>query len=252
MKILDSILSETNCVNLVIDESSGNRYCKYLTNSIGRLHPTTKSFCNITCRNNGPYNNTLISKESERKFVVSTLKKYNPFFIINKNFIHKVLETYKLPVDIIIPEEYLEIKKSLESLQELKGFKQFLLTGSIITSNAKRPLHDIDIVLWFDSLEDYLKINVSEKLPKSINGIKTDYFIIVGENDISFSSLFFCCVSPEDKKLYKSKWFELQLLTTPPDFEVVDVECDYFDEVMREMFLEPKDNTIKKCCGGNR
>jgi hypothetical protein len=250
MNILEEIQSDTICDNLVIDKTNGNRYCKYLTNSIGRLHPTTKSFCNLTCRQKGPYNNKVLSSDDNKKFIISTLKKYNPFFIINKDFISRVLKIYKMPVDIVIPDEFSDVGKELEFLKDYKGFKQFLLTGSSITGKAKRPLHDLDIVLWFDNLSDYLNQNISNILPKYINGIKTDFFIIIGDKDISLSSLFFCCLSPDDKKLYKSKWFDLQISSIPEDFEIVDSECEYFDEIMHDMFLNSEKITpTKSCCG---
>jgi hypothetical protein len=248
MNILDTILSETICSNLVIADN-GSRYCKFLTNNIGRLHPTSKSFCNLKCRNTGPYNNRDISSEEEKTFIISTLKKYNPFFNIQKEFIDRVLKTYRLPVDIVSPEEYYDVKKCLEFLNQYDGFKKILLTGSIITKNATTPLHDIDIVLWFSNLEVYINNNIVSKLPKEINGIKTDYFIIIGDKDISLSSLFFCCVSPEDKILYKSKWFELDLRSIPDGFTIIDAECEYFDIVMKEMFLNDNKKN-KKCCGG--
>lgn len=237
MNVLDTILSDTVCHNLVTDKNNGNLYCKFLTNSIGRLHPTNKSFCNLKCRNFGPYNGKVLSPDCEKEFIITSLKKYNPFFVIDDNFIIRVLNTYKLPVDIIMPIEYNSILESLNFLYNISGFNDILLTGSMITANASRPLKDYDIVLWFNELEDYLDNRVNNNLPRFIDGIKTDYFIIIGNKDISLSSLFFCTISPKNKILYKSKWFELNLRSTPDNFKIVDSKCEYFDTVMREKFL---------------
>ena len=237
MNVLDTILSDTVCCNLVTDKNNGNLYCKFLTNSIGRLHPTNKSFCNLQCRKNGPYNGRILSVDDEKEFIISSLKKYNPFFIIDDKFISRVLNIYKLPVDIIMPIEYDDILDNLKFLYDVVGFNDILLTGSMITGNANRPLKDYDIVLWFNNLEDYINDKVKDNLPKSINGVKADYFIIIGDKDISLSSLFFCTISPKNKILYKSKWFELNLQSTPDNFTIVESKCEYFDIIMKEKFL---------------
>jgi len=246
MSILDTILSETVCSNLVIGQDN-TRYCKYLTNSVGRLHPVGKSFCNLTCKKTGPYNNKQLSPEDNRAFIIKSLKGYNPFFYIDQKFIDRVLKTYKLPVDIIIPDEYNNIKKHLNFLNDFKGFKKFLMTGSAITKNAKRPLKDLDVLLWFNNIDGYLNVKNSNILPISIDGIKVDYFVVIGD-ELQLSALFFCCLDVEDNKLYKSKWFELNLTSSPVDFEVVDAECEYFDIIMQDMFLS-NNKPSTGCCG---
>ena len=246
MNILQRISTEPVCIHSMKDQNTGNRYCKFLTNSIGRIHPVNNAFCNLDCHKNGPYNGKIIDKESEKKFILESISKYNPFFVIGKEFIEKVLETYKLPVDIIVPNEYSIIFEDLKFLYNIDGFNDILLTGSAITSNAKRPLKDLDIVLWFDTIEDYLHNDIKNKLPKYIDNIRTDFFIVIGSKDLSLASLFFCCVSPKHNKLYKSKWFKLNLRSIPENFEIIDAECEYFDQVMIEMFL---DEPTKPCCG---
>ena len=248
MSILERLTTEPVCIHSMKDMNTGNRYCNFLTNSIGRIHPVDNAFCNLTCIKDGPYNGKIIDKELEKTFILESVSKNNPFFAINQKFIQKVLKTYTLPVDIIIPDEYPIILENLKFLYDINGFNDLLLTGSAITANAKRPLKDFDIVLWFDTLEDYLNNDIQNKLPEYINNIKVDYFIIIGSKDLSLSSLFFCCLSPKYNKLYKSKWFELNLTSIPKNLEIIDAKCEYFDQVMTEMFINNPNKLIKSSC----
>lgn len=249
MNIVKSkLLEETNCKYLLV-EDNGNRYCKFLSNKIGRPQIATKSFCNLKCKESGAYDGRELSAEQERDFVVGSLRRTNPLFMLDKAFLGKMLEKYVKKADIIVPEIYPEIKKALEFLNTAQGFKKFYITGSAITSNASRPLKDIDILLWFETMEDYILSGIKKNLPSEINGVKTDYFYGSGDFD-SLCSLFFCHMCPEEKKIYSSKWFNLNLSSIPEGFTVVNSKYEEYDNALRDLYNEPEP-LLKglPCCG---
>lgn len=248
MSIFEQLKSKTVCKNLLIDDSE-NKYCKFLSNKIGRPQVVSPPFCNIKCFNNGPYDGKELSADQERKFVIDSFNRTNPMFMIDKKFIKKVITKYNMGVDIIIPENYEDIKNSLEFLTNVKGYQKFFLTGSGITSNATRPLKDIDIVLWFDTMEDYLLTDIKNQLPKEISGIKTDFFF--GSGDIEdIHSMFFCHLSVDDKKIYGSRWFQLKLKSLPKGFIHIEPKYEGYDAELSNLYnqmLEPSKSM--KCCG---
>lgn len=248
MLIKDKINQKIECSYRLTDELENN-YCKFLSNKLGRPQIVGKTFCNLKCRDIGPYNEKKLNEEEERDFVIRSLNRVNPAFIMDKKFIGKIINKYSLPVDIIIPDEHESIINHLKFLNDIKGFKKIYFTGSCVTSNATRPLKDIDVLLWFDSMEDYILTDVKSKLPKSINDIKMDYFF--GSGDVeNLSSIFFCHISVEDKKFYASKWFKPNLRSLPEGFEIVEAKYAEYDHAMRELYNTMSDpSSNKKCCG---
>jgi hypothetical protein len=248
MSIKDKINQKIECCNRLTD-NLGNNYCKFLSNKLGRPQIVGKTFCNLKCRDSGPYDGKTLTIQEERDFVVGSLSRVNPAFIMDKKFIGKIISKYSLPVDIIIPDEYEMIMDHLKIVNDFKGFKKMYFTGSCVTSNAPRPLKDIDVLLWFDTMEDYILTDIKSKLPKNINDIKMDYFF--GSGDVeNLSSIFFCHISVEDKKFYVSKWFKPNLKSLPEGFQIVEAKYAEYEDAMRKLYDTmdaPSPN--KQCCG---
>ena len=72
---------------------------------------------------------------------------------------------------------YDEIKNNLEFLKNYQGFIKYTLTGPTITINSGIEYVDIDVVVWFDSLENYLnqqvKIHKNCLCQNDLKNIKT-------------------------------------------------------------------------------
>lgn len=228
-----------DCVNLIKDESTGNFYCKYLTNRTGKLFSTNnKTLCNFICSKKGPYNNKPISANAEKEFVIESIKKSNQ---PSKENINNILNHYKLNFDIKIPKYYNEIKNNLEFLKNYKGFKKITLTGPTITINSGIDYTDIDIIIWFDSLEEYLNEKIQEKLPKIIHNKNVNYYIYTG-NEENACSLFFSQLDAENRIIYFSKWFDMSMRSIPANFILNHCEYEGYDLE----FIENVDNEYKE------
>lgn len=232
--ILNELHSEINCVNYV--ENNTNEaigYCKFLTNTYGRMFPTNKIFCNITCKRRGPYNNKQLTKEQEIDFIKEGWETMRPriFGIAEKAYIN-----YNLNADIYIPEIYNDIKNELIFLNNIDGFVKLYLTGSVIIKNIKKPLKDLDIVLQFNTIENYLNFRKLNLLPEKIKNIPIDWFITIGDKNHDID-VYFVYLDPEDKILYTSKWFDLKLNSIEDGIKVVYKTCEYHKKLMNS-YLE--------------
>jgi hypothetical protein len=238
--IEEQLNKSVECVNLIKDENSGNLYCKYLTNRTGTLFSANnKALCNFICSKKGPYNNKPISANEEKEFVVESIKKLNQ---PSKETIQNILKQYNLNFDIKVPGYYSEIKNNLEFLKNYKGFKKFTLTGPCITINSGIEYSNIDIVIWFDSLDDYLNQKIKELLPNSINNTPVNYHIFTG-NDEEISSLFFSQLDVENKIIYFSKWFNMNIRSLPFNFEVKSCIYEGYDiEFIEKINVIDKEN----------
>ena len=204
--ILNSIKQFPACTFL-----QGNN-CNWITNKVGRLYPTSKAFCNIKCKKNGPYCGQQITLNQERDFL-------------------------KRGVDIIIPEIFGVIKQDLNFLKSISSFKTILLTGSMIVKYPISPIKDYDIILWFSSLNDKIKTELYDKLPKQINNVNIDYFFQVGINN-DIPDLHFACIDPENRIFYTSRWFKMNVLSIENDIKIIDRYNEYFDNILQEVIAE--------------
>ena len=231
-EILQKLNEETICTNIIRDPNNGNGYCRYLTNKVGRLFSLNKRLCNLDCPRFGPKNGQCCN--DEQKFLNLAFTSFSPVHIM---LVEKLLTNYSLPTDIIIPNEWDEIKNSLFFLKQYSGFKQFLITGSAITKNAKRPLKDLDIVLWFNNIEEYLEKQISSLLPPKIGGITVDYFICIGEED-QIPNLYFVSLDIKNKTLYTSSWFKLKIKSVPDGVKVIESSYKHFDDMLKKMLVD--------------
>lgn len=213
----ENLNGHVECVNLIKDDHTGNLYCKYLTNRTGSLFSLNDdNLCRFVCYKKGPYNNKKISNNEEKIFVTESIKQSYQF---SKEIIKDVLNQYKLNFDIKIPNYYDEIKNNLQFLKNYKGFKKFTLTGPTITINSGIEYSDIYIVVWFDSLEEYLNEKIQEKLPKNIYNKNVNYYIYTG-NESEVASFFFSQLDVENKILHCSKWFNMAIRSIPANFNI--------------------------------
>lgn len=228
------------CINLIKDKNNGNLYCKYLTDRTGTLFSANnKALCNFLCSKKGPYNNKPISANEEKTFVVESIKKLNQ---PSKEKIQSILNHYKLNFDIKIPNYYDEIKNNLEFLKNYSGFKKFTLTGPTITVNSGIEYTDIDVVIWFDSLEDYLNEKIEEKLPKIIYNKNVNYYLYT-EKENNSHSLFFTQLDVENRIIYFSKWFNMAIRSIPANFKINDCTYEGYDlEFIENVSKEHKEN----------
>jgi hypothetical protein len=240
--IEDQLNKPVKCVNLIKDDNTGNLYCKYLTDRTGELFSANnKALCNFICSKKGPYNNKPISTNEEKNFVVESIKKLNQ---PSKEKIQNILNNYKLNFDFKIPKYYDEIKNNLEFLKNYQGFIKFTLTGPTITINSGIEYVDIDVVVWFDSLENYLNQQVQEKLPKNIYNKNVNYYIYTGKEE-DIHSLFFSQLDVENKIIYFSKWFNMRIRSIPATFIVNDCAYEGYDIEFFENINEKDKENIK-------
>lgn len=249
---LHKALSEfPECPNLLDNPFSlqAGKACSWISERLGRVYPVSKARCNLICKMSGPY----CGKEptNPQKFIKEALIAHSQ--IINRTFYEKIVKKYQLPTDIDIPEEYPTIKESLSDLWTMKGFNGLLLTGSCIVKNLPKPPKDYDIVLSFDTLENVInQAEIINDLPKTINGVKCDYFYYLGENP----DLYFVSLDCDKKILYTSQWFELNLKSLGEGITVIHksppmltgiIESFFNPQEIRELVdAKPK---LKSCCG---
>lgn len=243
-EISNKLNAPVTCVNLIKDEHTGNLYCKYLTNRTGKLFSANnKALCNFICSEKGPYNDKPITENEQREFVVESIKKLNE---PKTEIIHEILQQYKLNFNIEIPKYYDEVKNSLEFLKNYQGFQKFTLTGPSITNNLESEYNNIDIVIWFDSLENYLNQKIEEILPKNINNKNINYyFYSEGENNCD--SFFFSQMDVENKKIYLSKWFNMKISSIPSDFFIYpttyqEYDMSFDEEIIKKDIIQPRLN----------
>jgi hypothetical protein len=204
-----------------------NNHCEWCSARLSRVFRMSKAFCNLKCKDFGPYSGNNFTSENQIKFLQLIWNKVNPtggLIFANKVFEHH----YKMPVDIEIPLDYEIIKKDLNFLKDIKGYLGFYLTGSLIIKGATKPPKDYDIVLKFDSIKSLLEANLSKILPEKINEIKTDYFYYIGENP----EVYFACMDVENKILYTSTWFDLKIRDIDTNIKIIQTQPK-FEEVLK-------------------
>lgn len=230
-EIIEQINQKIDCCNHI---KQNNSYCKYLSEKTGRLFPVSKAFCNLYCRKVGPFDNRELTYEESYKFTSTGIEK-NISYVMNKPLIKKILINYSLPISIVVPKIWEDIVKNLEPFKEKIGFKEILLTGSIITSTAKEIPKDLDIVLYFDDLNaDIIKTFDKKILPETICNIKTDYFLCFKQKHAPF----FTQLSPNEKKVYVSEWYTPNIVSYPDDFEIIYIKYNGYDENLKNLFNE--------------
>jgi hypothetical protein len=227
--------SDKFCNNFLKNPFSGETYCDFLSKRIGQEFKIPIQLCHEHCIKKGPYNNKAITENEEKEFVINSIKKYNSDFI---NSINQISKDYDIIYDIKIPEFYDKIKKELHFLKNYKGFKKFTLTGPCLTIDGADR---IDIILWFESLEDWLSQNINKNLPRLIENKKINFFIYTGRIEETSSMIVFQ-LDIEDKILYTSKWFDLKLLKIPDDFKIKYSKCEYYNFEFKKTSIE---NIIK-------
>ena len=195
-----------DCVNL-LKNASGKKYCKFLSNKIGKEFQTCSELCKMHCFETGPYNNKSISKEQEKDFIVKSIKEYD---ISSLKSVEKILNDYDSFFDISVPIFYIDILQNLKFLNKFNGFKKFTLTGDCIITSKQSDLKNLDIVLWFDSMQNFINQNVKSELPEIINNIKTNYYIYTG-NIENVSDVIYPQLDVENRSIYKSKYFNMQI-----------------------------------------
>jgi hypothetical protein len=193
------------------------------------------------CKRLGPYNNKPISKDQEKHFVLRTIQHFNEDILKS---IHDVLNYYDLIYDIEIPSFYNKLKENLNFLYKYTGFKKFTLTGPCIATNNPLKLNSIDVVIWFDSLEDWIsnKSLIENEIPSSLDDIKINFFVYTGDEKET-SNLIVFQLDVDNKIFYTSKWFELKLKKVPKDFKIKFSAYEYYDFELKH---SPKNTFFKK------
>jgi hypothetical protein len=139
------------------------------------------------------------------------------------DFVQKVSRSYSRPVNLKLPlVEYKKIKAALPANHKI------LLTGSLLTKDA--PHKDYDIVMLVDALED--SITLKETLPKTIDGVKCDYFFLVRPSH----SFYAATLDVENKILYTSSWFNLHLASLPEGVTVFSCDTSGAAELLKDTF----------------
>ena len=197
---------DIECVNL-LKNSSDEKYCKYLSEKIGKEFKTCSELCKKYCFQNGPHNGKLISKQQEKQFIIKSIEEYD---ISSLESVKQIIDNYNSFFDIAVPNFYIDIVQSLSFLNKFKGFKKFTLTGECIKNSFHSDLKSLDIVLWFDSMEDFINQNVESELPKLIKNINTNFFIYTGDIE-NVSSVVYPQLDVENRSIYKSNYFDMQI-----------------------------------------
>jgi hypothetical protein len=215
-----------NCLNLIKNNQTNDEYCIFLSNRLGVEYKTCDKLCE-SCKINGPYNNKQISKEEEKKFVINSIKEFNKDLL---KLLYSTLEDYELIYDIEIPLFYKKLKEKLFFLKDCKGFEKFTLTGPCITQQKSEKSNNIDIILWFDSMENWIlnKKFIIDKMPSGIEDFTLNFYFYTG-NEKETSNLIFFQLDVENKIIYTSKWFESKLRKVPENFKIRFSPYEYYD-----------------------
>lgn len=237
-----------NCVNFINDDKKNISYCKILSNKTASPFIVEKEMCGSLCLSTGPYNNKEISKDSENRFL-SVLLKHFKDKISEKSF-RDIITTYNSNFDIIIPQFYENLKNKLTVLTSFSGYRKFTLTGNCITSTFNPESGNINVVLWFESLNDYIQQNISEILPTNINGIIVNYMIFTGVDEDADLSLVYQ-LDIENNILYKSKYIEMKIRSLPDSISVKNTNNDYYNifqinSILGSNTLNPENDTSSK------
>ena len=234
------ILNETNdidCVYLLKDKSN-QQYCKFLSDKIGKEFKTCSELCKKYCFENGPCNNKSISKQQEKDFIIKSIKEYD---ISSLECVNQIIDDYDSFFDIGIPDFYIDIIQSLNFLKKFNGFQKFTLTGDCIKQIPIDNLKKIDIVLWFDSIENFNNQNIESELPKVIKNIETNFYLYT-EGFEKISDVIYPQLDAENGILYKSNYFDMQVrglqlgiqIKEPQIQETQTIEIDNFEKPIKE------------------
>ena len=222
---------------------SKSKVCKILAEqSGGILGPVSPIRCEVTCKLKGPYCGKEFSSEKTSQFVADELL-MSRIFWKNGEFMKRVLNKYLSKVNINMPhKEWLEIKTALTPFIEKKLIESIFLTGSLILKINKHK--DYDILLKIKSWENFDLIESS--LPEYINGVKCDYFFTVDENMLD---RFFTVLDYENKTLYQSSWYTLNIESIPDDIIIktsVPLKInEYIKDKMIDIIARSKAQEIK-------
>lgn len=188
-----------------------NKICSILAEQTGGLlGPVSPIRCNVTCKASGPYCGKSFSREQTSQFVANQLL-MSRLFWKNGTFMKKVLNKYLTAVDINFPKvEWEKIKTKLSPFIENGTIENIYLTGSLILKIDGHK--DYDILLKIKSWDDFLKIE--KLLPIEIDGVKCDYFFTTHEKMVD---RFFTVLDCENKILYESSWYKLNINSIPND-----------------------------------
>lgn len=220
-----------NCPNLI--SGNNNKICKVLAEQTGgMLGPIPPIRCNVTCKLNGPYCGAPMSKEKISKFAADELLMSRMFWK-NGEFMKKVLNKYLTKVNINFPElEWNKIKSALEPFILSGHIEKIYLTGSIILKIKKHK--DYDILLKIKSWENFSEIE--KMLPVEIDGVMCDYFFTVEDTVVD---RFFTILDCENKILYESSWYKLDIESIPSDITIktsIPLEINkYIDSEMKNI-----------------
>ena len=229
MNNLQNIINQKpNCVNFIDGGDNNNCYCKILSNKTATPFIVEKEMCSSLCLSTGPYNNKEISKNEEDRFFTRLLKHFKDQ--ISEKTFKDIITTYNSIFDIVIPTFYENLKKELNFLTSYDGYKKFTLTGNCITSTFNPSSEKINVVLWFESLNDYIQQNISEILPMNINGVDVNYMIFTGDDkDVDFSFVYQLDI--ENNILYRSKYIEMKIRSLPTNISIKYTNREYYNNL---------------------
>ncbi len=216
--------------NFPICQHRTGRFCGWTSQRIGRLYSVTPLICNLPCWKYGPHNGK--EAEDEKTFLAQMWNRNSP--LGDQNLARRVVSNYSKPADIHVPKIWPEIQERLGYLSGIVGFRGVMLTGSVIL-RRDAPLKDLDIVLKFDNVASALV--AKDTLPKTIGGIKTDFFFYIGDADV-----YFACLDCEERKLYLSRWLPLKIASIDEGIEVIERGTNEFGAAVKAMLeQEPVD-----------
>lgn len=179
-----------------------NGFCEELSQQFKEPHRVGKLFCLTMCRQNPDMERDPFFRCACQVHYVGRI---GPFT-------DRVFQSYRQPLDIHIPPVTDQIISDLSSLRA-PGYLGFVLTGSIFLKLGKPK--DVDIILWFDSVRQ-IEQKELRALPKTIAGIKTDFFFGIGANRESI----YACMDPVRKVLVVSPLLELNIRTIEPGISI--------------------------------
>lgn len=199
-----------------------NNFCEVAASYFGKPLEVSNLWCNGPCKmHNGPFNGRILTKEQEILFALKLfLRNYAS---ANDEFLQKVIAAYSRPVSLHYPyDTYQRIKTALGIPNKI------LLTGSLLTKENGHK--DYDIIIIISAWQDIEKLR--QTLPKDIDGVSCDYFFLL-KPTVSF---YAATLDVEEKILYKSSWFYLNLISNPFNIKIVDCECLGIDKLLHELF----------------
>lgn len=208
-----------------------DKFCLWLSDAFGKPVIITPVYCNSACKNGGgPYCGRETTKPSVDQFLAKAF--IRSFGAFDHKYIGRVLRHYRTECNVRVPPQWEGIKVALSPIFEFPFVKKILLTGSLILKDEGHK--DYDVVIQVEDVGQPYTPDFKKALPTHIDGIRMDYFFILRPGTSFYSATLDC----DEKILYTTSWFHLNLKTLQEGIRVVECKTHGIDALVEDYLRE--------------